>query len=279
LNDTKGNAMTRRTFRYCRRALTGAVLLALGACAGLPQPGTRLDPHSLHGAILSDHVEYVRAAVEARVASVDERIPAPVYMEGTPLITIAARAASLKVLAYLIAAGADLNARTPAGETALMLASYFPADDAGPSANGVGPSGGGAGHNGAHARAAQLLIGAGASVENEPHHYTPLAYAAYQGREDMISYLLSRGARVNPDGNNGYTYVNTPLMMAAMQGHSNAALMLLRAGADARVRVVNGHTAAELAAKHHGHGLVGLLRCAESSGSGEVFRHRCEGRR
>jgi ankyrin repeat protein len=259
-------------------ALLAAVLAALGGCMSLPQPGTRLDPQALHSAILSDHVEYVRAAVEARVANVNERIPAPVYMEGTPLITVAARAASLKVMAYLIAAGADINARTPAGETALMLASYFPSEDGGPMGNGSGPSSSGSGSapNGAHARAAKMLVDAGATLENEPHHYTPLAYAAYQGRDDMIQYLLKSGARVNVDGNNGWTYVNTPLMMAAMQGHMNTAVLLLRAGADARVRVVNGHTAAELAAKHQGGSMVSLLKCAESTGSGEVFRRRCE---
>lgn len=257
-------------------SVAGIVLVLVSGCMSLPTPGTRLDPQELHNAILSDHVDYVRAAVEARVASVNERIPAPVYAEGTPLITVAARAASLRVLAYLIAAGADLNARTPAGETALMLATYFPSDDSGPSGSGSGGNSSGPSANGAHAKAAKMLVEAGALVENEPHHYTPLAYAAYQGRDDMIRFLLNSGARVNPDGNNGYTYVNTPLMMAAMQGHTSSALLLLRAGADARVRVVDGHTAAELAAKHQGQGMVSLLKCAESSGSGEIFRRRCE---
>ena len=120
---------------------------------------------------------------------------------------------------------------------------------------------------------------AGATLENEPYDYTPLAYAAYQGREDMIRYLLSSGAQVNYNNGSSDAYVNTPLMMAAMQGHTTAALLLLRAGADPRVRIVNGHTAAELAAKHQGRAMVSLLKCAEMNGSGEAFRQRCENSR
>src|SRR5690606_32660122 len=102
-----------------RMPVLGALLAVLvSGCAGLPTPGTRLDPTQLGNAIVSDHVEYVRAAIEARVASVNERVPAPVYAEGTPLITIAARAGAVNVVRYLIDVGADINARTPAAETA-----------------------------------------------------------------------------------------------------------------------------------------------------------------
>jgi ankyrin repeat protein len=183
-------------------------------------------------------------------------------MEGTPLITIAARAGSVDVVRYLIKAGANLNAQTPAYETALMLATYFPTETGESSSR--------------HEEVARLLVDAGAMVDNEPNNYTPLAYAAYQGRDHMIQFLIKRGAKVNAGSNPGYTYVNTPLMMAALQGHRSSALLLLRAGADARVRVVNGHTAAELAAKYNGGSMVDLLRCAESAGPGPSFVQRCE---
>jgi len=244
----------------------GAFCAVLAGCAGLPAPGSRLDVQALQNAIVADNLDYVKAAVEARVAGVNERIPAPVYMEGTPLVTIAARAGAKRVTSYLIAAGADLNARTPAGETALMLATYFPTEGSRGSADD-------------QAAVARMLIEAGATLENEPNNYTPLAYAAYQGRDHMIQYLLKRGARVNPDGDARHAYVNTPLMMAAMQGHMNTAVLLLRAGADARVRVVNGHTAAELAAKYQGPALAALLKCAEANGSGQGFQRRCENAR
>jgi ankyrin repeat protein len=121
-----------------------------------------------------------------------------------------------------------------------------------------------------------MLVEAGATLENAPHNYTPLAYAAYQGRDSMIRYLITRGARVNPEGAARSTYVNTPLMMAAMRGHVNSTLLLLRAGADPSVRVVDGHTAAELAAKYNSAEIARLLRCAESTGSGEAMMKRCE---
>jgi ankyrin repeat protein len=245
-----------------RRTVLVVMFTLLTGCAGLPTTGSRLDAQALHGAIVADHVGYVKAAIEARVASVNERVPAPVYMEGTPLITIAARAGARRVTAYLIAAGADLNALTPAGETALMLAVYFPVPDSGASVED-------------HEAVARMLVEAGATLENEPHHYTPLAYAAYQGRDRMIRYLLERGARVNPEGVTHSTYVNTPLMMAAMRGHVSSALLLLRAGADPRVRVVDGHTAAELAAKHSGADVVGILRCAEAGRPAETVSLRC----
>jgi ankyrin repeat protein len=106
-------------------------------------------------------------------------------------------------------------------------------------------------------------VGAGAELENYPHHYTPLAYAAYQGNERVVRFLVERGARVNADAHNGGTYINTPLMMAAIQGHEPVARFLLQAGADADVRVHGGLTAAELAAKHKHSSLSRVLMCSE----------------
>jgi ankyrin repeat protein len=166
---------------------------------------------------------------------------------------------------YLIDAGADVNATTPANETSLMLATYFYGSDR----DGVG------GEN--YEKAVRMLVEAGAKLENERASYTPLAYAAYQGHNGMVEYLLKRGARVDGGARNGVAYINTPLMMASMQGHRKTALLLLRAGADARVRVYHGHTAAELAEKHLGRDLVGILKCAEHLAPGEAFSQRCEG--
>lgn len=243
-------------------AVTGCVLLtlALAGCGHLAYDARTLTAERLHSAIATDDAAYVHAAISSGTVGPNQRIPAPGYLEGTPLLTIAAKNASLSVLRYLIGAGAGINAHTPAGETALMLASFF-------SERGS-----------RHEQAARMLVSAGANLENEPHHYTPLSYAAYQGNERIVRFLLERGARVDAGANEGLTYVNTPLMMAAMQGHREIALYLLRAGADPRVRIQWGHTAAELAAKYRHADLFRTLRCAETLQLGERFAQRCAGR-
>ena len=248
------------------RMLAGwAVLISLFAgCAQLPTGA--LDSDRLHSAITVDDVGFVEDSVKSGKLGVNHRVVTPGYREGAPLIVVAARYASLRVLRFLIAAGADINAMTiPTGETALMLASYFNADD----------SAGRGGSNEPYEQAVRMLVEAGASLENAPHHYTPLAYAAYQGHDRIVRYLIARGARVDGDADGGITYVNTPLMMAAIQGHADTAIWLLRAGANPRIRIHMGHTAAELALKHNHGSVMTALRCAETLAPGEAFAQRC----
>lgn len=236
------------------RFMTGAlIVLGLTGCAGMGGSSGSLDHEGLLNAIVLDDAQHVRSAVQAGGVSINQRIPAEGYPDGAPLIALAARGASIEVLRYLISAGADLNARTPVNETPLMLAAFF-FDE---SQRNVGRA------FERHERAVRLLAEAGADLENYPYHYTPLAYAAYQGSENIVRYLIQRGARVNADAQVGGTYVNTPLMMAAIQGHERIVRSLLGAGADADVRVYGGHTAAELAAKYNHTALAQLLMCAQ----------------
>jgi ankyrin repeat protein len=244
----------------------GAIVLAvLAGCAQLPTGSS--DSQRLYNAIAIDDVGYVDEAVKSGRLGVNGLVPTPAYQGGAPLITVAARHGALKITRYLISAGANLNALTPAGETALMIASYFPSDDERGTASIE-----------RYETVVRTLVESGAQLENLPHHYTPLAYAAYQGRDRIVLYLLQRGARVNADVEDGTAYINTPLMMAAIQGHRDTALRLLHAGANARIRVHQGNTAAELAQKNNHVDLVGALKCAESLAPGEKFVQRCPGR-
>lgn len=240
-------------------------IMLLAACA------THIDPRSvdkdgLVSAIEVDDVYYIRAAVASHAINPNQRIPAPGYRRGAPLITLAARAGSLEVLQYLIAAGADVNARTPYDETALMLASFFMSEQDGGSASYE-----------QHEAVAKMLVDAGASLEAARDGYTPLSYAAYKGRDDTILFLLRRGARVDGSAHNGFTYLPTPLMMAVMMGHEDSVRLLLQSGADARLRVAGGNTAYEFALKYRQTHLLTMLRCAQGLPPRQKFAQWCEG--
>lgn len=250
-----------------RKALGGWIVAAalLSGCAGSVDPRS-VDNDGLLGAIETDNVYYIRAAVASRAVDPNQRIPAPGYSAGTPLITLAARAGSLSVLQYLIGAGADVNARSPYNESALMLASFFMSDQEG---QGVSYE--------RHEAAARILVEAGASLEAVRDGYTPLSYAAYQGRDRTIRFLLARGARVDGYVEDGITYLPTPLMMATMMGHEESARLLLQAGANVRLRVAGGNTAFEFARKYGQTHLYSMLRCAEGLPRGQKFSQWCEG--
>jgi hypothetical protein len=235
-----------------------------GGCAAVPSG--LLDRQGLSNAIAVDDARTVRALVAAKQITVNEVVPGIGYT-ATPMITVAARNASINVLRYLIGAGADVNARTPDRDTPLMLATLFGREEQRQDAAAFQH----------YDLAVRLLVEAGARVDGaELNAYTPLAYAAYAGRDNAVRYLLDKGASANATAQGRVSYVNTPLMMAAMQGHRSTALQLLRAGADASVRVQNGLTALELAQKNKQTQLENVLRCAESLKPGESFRERCE---
>lgn len=257
--------MRENNWMSCLR--TAFFLLTAGLIAGCAGVGgnhfSGMDANSLLNAIDLDDAEAVRAAVRRNAVGINQSIPAPAYSAGAPLIALAARAGSLQVLRYLISAGADLNARTSAGETPLMLASYFHGDE-------------GAGYAERHDQAVRMLIEAGAVIENDRHHYTPLAYAAYNNRQAAVRYLIERGARVDADASGRVAYINTPLIMAAIQGHREIVRTLLRAGADPLVRVHLGNTARELAIKYRHTHIEPLLACAESVPHGGHYARHCE---
>lgn len=245
-------------------ACCAILLILISGCAHLDGQTTDID--RLNDAIVRDDVDYVRSGITSGALGVNQSISVSGYVEGTPLVTVAARSASLKVLRYLISAGADVNARTPANETALMLASFFLSED----------REGNATSRERHDEAVRILVAAGAEIENYPYHYTPLSYAAYQGNDVAVRFLLEHGARVDADAEDGATYINTPLMMAAIQGHYSTALQLLRAGASPAIRVHGGHTAAEFAEKYRHARLAHLLRCVESVAPGHAFSQQCD---
>lgn len=248
--------------RSLTRVICGlAAILLVAGCSGVGgNHRAGLDVEDINNAITLDDVSYIQAAV-ARGLNVNQRIQALGYSTGAPLIALAARSASIRTLRYLIAAGADVDARTPANETPLMLAAYFRED--------------GASSVDRHDEAVRLLLDAGANLEN-PYNYTALAYAAYNDRQRAMRFLMERGAKLDADAVNRLVYVNTPLMMATIQGHREAVRALLRAGADPLVRVRGGNTAREFALKYRHTHIEPMLVCAERLPPGASYIERCD---
>ena len=74
----------------------------------------------------------------------------------------------------------------------------------------------------------ELLLGAGAKVDQAPNDgATPLFIAALQGQEKCVELLLGAGAKVDQAENNG----DTPLSNALQKGHKKCAALLRAAGA------------------------------------------------
>jgi ankyrin repeat protein len=242
-----------------------AAVLIISGCAGVGgNYRSGLDAQGIINSIDQDDVSSLRASINAGTLGVNQRLPAPGYSAGAPLIALAARAGSVEVLRYLIGAGADLNASTPVNETPLMLAAYF-REDGNASVE-------------RHDAAVRLLVESGASLENVPGNYTPLAYAAYNNRQRALRFLIERGARLDADASGDTISVNTPLMMAAIQGNREVVRVLLMAGANPLVRVRNGHTAREFALKYNHTHVEPLLACAERIPAGMRYSQLCEGR-
>lgn len=75
--------------------------------------------------------------------------------------------------------------------------------------------------------------------------HTALQWAAYQGFEDLVRFLISQGAAVNAADATG----RTALHWAASRGCFNAARILLATNADPKLKTDEGETAEQLAAK------------------------------
>jgi ankyrin repeat protein len=242
--------------RFPFPSLAVAVLAAIclqGARAALPQD------------IELDDASSVRRAIESGTATPDTRVVAAGYGEpGAPILCLAARAGSVKVVRLLTSLEADLNARTPVGETALMLASFTP-DESGEA---------GAPATVTHFEVVRILVEAGASLEN-PGQLTAAAYAAYAGHVDILRYLLDRGA--SPDGGaTGEEHrVPTPLAMAVMKGDRDAARLLLERGANPRIKGPAGVDALAFAQRFNRTDMIPMLECAMGLASGQRFAEAC----
>jgi len=180
-----------------------------------------------------------RAALEGDLPTVQSLIergnsPDTSDAEGSTLLMLAARGGHAPVVSYLISRKATVNARNKFGDTALMAAALT-----------------------GQIEAAKVLIANGAEINGSG--WTPLHYAAFQGRAAMVKFLLEAGADKNAVAPNEYTH----LMLAVRNGHEEAARALLYGDPDVNYKTRSGgDTALKLAVQKGYEPVVSLLKRA-----------------
>lgn len=119
--------------------------------------------------------------------------------QGNTLLILAAREGQLPTVQALLKRRVKVGARNLAGDSALMLAVL-------------------AGHD----KVVDALMKAGAPINQEG--WTPLHYAAFEGRLELLEKLLVAGADVNAVAPNK----SSALMLAARNGHIDVVRRLLK---------------------------------------------------
>lgn len=209
-----------RSVRSAVAALAGALLFgvaAQGSAADAGQVASALPltdasaQHLTDDPLTAARIDELRRAVRTGNAAAAKRLlasglaPNSLMENGDTLFTYAMRSDSPETAKVVMEAeGFDPNALNRFGETPLMLA-VFKGNEA----------------------IFKRLLELGASTKGAPGKWTPLHYAATEGRRTFVDYLIEHGADVNAQTKAGVT----PLMMAARKPSRVVVTQLLRAGA------------------------------------------------
>jgi hypothetical protein len=154
--------------------------------------------------------------------------------QGNTLLMIAAVQGHEALVKLLIERKADVARRSPAGDSALMLASLK-----------------------GHLAVVKLLVEHHAPISYKTG-WAPLHYAAFEGKTEVVKYLLEKGADRDAIAPNGYS----ALLLAMRNGHMEAARELLYADADVNIKGARGETALSLALGRKDKELEELIRRA-----------------
>ena len=209
--------MSRRaTMSHARRVLAGALTVA-AAAAAFPRAAFADAYIDFFRAVKIDHAPLVMSLLNR---GLDPNIIEP--ERGDTGLILALREDSMAVFEVLLnAPNIDLEAKTANGDNALMIACFK-----------------------GNKAAVEALLAKGAEV-NRPG-WTPLHYAAANGRNDIVRLLLDKSAYIDAESPNR----TTPMMMAARGGHIYTVKLLFDEGADATLRNDLGMNAIDFAAKY-----------------------------
>jgi hypothetical protein len=143
---------------------------------------------------------------------------------------------NLEMITTLLDAGAEVDARDKAGETALMIASERQLD------------------------VVKLLLARGAKVNSKDKAgWTPLMRASYNapymGHPAIVEVLLDRGADLNARGSLGET-----ALMLASERHLDVVKLLLNRGAEVNAENSQRHTALDIAEHENSTETIQLLK-------------------
>ena len=155
--------------------------------------------------------------------------------DGNTLLMIASRQGHADMVTMLLERKASVARQTPAGDTALLMASL-----------------------GGHLDVVKLLVEAGAPVQGGKG-WQPIHYAAFNGANDVVAYLLDHGA-----DKDAIAPANefTPLMLAVRNGHGDTAQLLLSRGSDLAHKNHAGDTALTIAERKGDTGIIAILKKA-----------------
>ena len=217
-------------------------LLAAGADANIRQ-NNGFTP--LLWATQDSHIETIRSLVDAH-ASLEAAIPATGYSA----MLLACSRQDVETTELLLALGADINWRSPRGETAVMVAASGESsellrqllkngadpdvpDDRGRTAIWHAII------SGRHQNLSVLLVrGANGEIRDHSNQY-PIIEAARLGDAEAVQILLHHG--VQPDEQSGLG--NSALIVAATSGKLDVLRSLIEAGADLDIRNQQGQSA------------------------------------
>jgi uncharacterized protein YceK len=159
-----------------------------------------------------------------------------------PPVVLAARDGDVATVRALLEQGADANAKTRGGRTALVIAAWWghtPVVEAllakGADMNATNPGGWTAlmaAVRASHTAVAQVLLAKGADVNaKNSEGWTALMGAAQERNAALVQMLLDRGADINAKNSEGWTALRMAAVEATQSKEAGVVELLKRAGA------------------------------------------------